>query len=85
MGTSALRITGAQRTRLCRLSATVTSQFIAADGTLIGVRMPLAEHEQPIVRTYPEIEDMERAAEEAKAVGALTAYPSTSQGDNTGT
>lgn len=56
----------------------------APDGNLIGVRAPLAEHEQPIVRTYLEVEDIARAVEEAEAAGAVIAYPPTQQGD-TGT
>lgn len=56
----------------------------APDGTLIGVRAPLAEHEQPIMRTYVEVEDIARAVQEAEAAGAVVAYPPTQQGD-TGT
>lgn len=56
----------------------------APDGSLIGVRAPLAEHEQPIIRTYLEVEDIARAAQEAEAAGAVIAYPPTQQGD-TGT
>jgi len=56
----------------------------APDGSLIGVRAPLAEHEQPIVRTYLEVDDIARAVKEAEAAGAAIAYPPTQQGD-TGT
>jgi len=56
----------------------------AADGSLIGVRAPLAEHEQPIVRTYVEVEDIVNAIQKAEAAGAVVAYPPTQQGD-TGT
>jgi predicted enzyme related to lactoylglutathione lyase len=56
----------------------------AADGCLIGVRAPLAEHEQPIMRTYVEVEDIVRVIQEAEAAGAMVAYPPTQQGD-TGT
>jgi predicted enzyme related to lactoylglutathione lyase len=56
----------------------------ASDGSLIGVRAPLAEHEQPIVRTYLAVADIARAVEEAEAAGAVIAYPPTRQGD-TGT
>ncbi|MBD3161845.1 MAG: hypothetical protein GF346_06180 [Candidatus Eisenbacteria bacterium] len=55
-----------------------------SDGSLIGVRAPLAEHEKPIIRTYVEVEDIARAVEEAEAAGAVIAYPPTRQGD-TGT
>lgn len=50
----------------------------------IGVRAPLAEHEQPIIRTYLEVDDIARAVKEAEAVGAVIAYPPTQHGD-TGT
>jgi len=56
----------------------------APDGSLIGVRAPLAQHEQPIIRTYLEVEDIAGAVEEAEAAGAVIAYPPTQQGD-TGT
>ena len=54
------------------------------DGSMIGVRAPLAEHEQPIVRAYLEVADISAAVEQAEAAGALIAYPPTRQGD-TGT
>ena len=53
-------------------------------GSLIGVRAPLAAHEQPIVRTYLEVEDIARAVKDAEAAGASVAYPPTRQGE-TGT
>ena len=56
----------------------------APDGSQIGVRAPLAEHEQPIVRTYLEVDDIARAVKEAESAGAVIAYPPTQQGD-TGT
>jgi predicted enzyme related to lactoylglutathione lyase len=56
----------------------------APDGSLIGVRAPLAEHEQPIVRTYLEVEDIARAVKEVEAAGGVIAYPPTKQGE-TGT
>ncbi|MBM3976817.1 MAG: hypothetical protein FJ299_07485 [Planctomycetes bacterium] len=52
----------------------------ASAGTLIGVRAPLAEHEQPIVRTYVEVEDIAAAVRQAEAAGAVIAYPPTRQG-----
>lgn len=55
-----------------------------ADGSLIGVRAPLAEHEQPIVRTYLEVEDIAAAVKDAERAGAMIAYPPTQQGE-TGT
>ena len=33
-----------------------------ADGTMVGIRKPLAAHEAPIVRTYLAVEDIQRAA-----------------------
>ena len=55
-----------------------------ASGTLIGVRAPLAEHEQPIVRVYFAVDDITKAVEAAAAAGAVIAYPPTKQGE-TGT
>ncbi len=54
------------------------------DGSRISVRAPLAEHEQPIVRTYLEVDDIAKAVKEAESAGAVIAYPPTKQGD-TGT
>jgi len=56
----------------------------APDGSLIGVRAPLAEHEQPIIRAYLEVDDIVKAVNEAEAAGGMVAYPPTRQG-NTGT
>jgi predicted enzyme related to lactoylglutathione lyase len=51
-----------------------------ADGTLVGIRAPLAEHDTPIVRTYFEVDDIHEAVRKAEAAGAITAYPPTLQG-----
>jgi predicted enzyme related to lactoylglutathione lyase len=51
-----------------------------ADGTLVGIRKPLAAHEQPIMRTYLEVDDIQRAVKEAEQHGATIAYPPTRQG-----
>lgn len=51
-----------------------------ADGTLLGIRKPLAAHEQPTVRTYLAVDDIERAVKEAAKSGATIAYPPTRQG-----
>ncbi len=51
-----------------------------ADGSLVGIRGPLAAHEQPIVRAYFAVEDLERAVKLAEAAGATVAYPPTRQG-----
>ena len=39
----------------------------ARDGTLVGIRKPLAAHEAPIIRTYAAVEDIQRAVKEADA------------------
>jgi predicted enzyme related to lactoylglutathione lyase len=51
-----------------------------ADGSLIGIRKPLAAHEQPIMRTYLAVEDIHQAVENAEDCGATIAYPPTRQG-----
>src|SRR5688500_8989774 len=51
-----------------------------ADGTLVGIRKPLAAHEQPIIRTYLAVEDIEQAVKKAEDAGAAIAYPPTRQG-----
>jgi predicted enzyme related to lactoylglutathione lyase len=50
------------------------------DGTLVGIRKPLAAHEEPIMRTYLVVEDIVAAAKKAEQHGALVAYPPTQQG-----
>lgn len=57
---------------------------VSPDGTRVGVRAPLAEHEQPVVRPYVEVDDIAAAVSRAQAEGAVIAYPPTQQGD-TGT
>jgi len=57
--------------------ARVASQ---ADGGLIGIRKPLAAHEQPIMRTYLAVDDIQQAVETAEEAGAKIAYPPTRQG-----
>jgi predicted enzyme related to lactoylglutathione lyase len=52
-----------------------------ADGTLVGIRKPLAAHEQPIVRTYLAVEDIQQAVKKAEENGATIAYPPTRQGE----
>ena len=56
----------------------------APDGSLVGVRAPLAPHDTPIVRTYLAVDDIALAVADAEAGGALIAYGPTVQGD-TGT
>ena len=48
-----------------------------ADGTLVGIRKPLAAHEQPIMRTYFAVEDIQQAVKTAEESGAMIAYPPT--------
>ena len=55
-----------------------------ADGGMIGVRAPLAAHEQPIIRVYFAVDDIEAAVKAAESAGAVIAYPPTRQGE-TGT
>lgn len=52
-----------------------------ADGSLIGIRAPLAAHEQSIVRTYVAVDDIARAVAEATRAGAVTAYGPVLQGE----
>jgi predicted enzyme related to lactoylglutathione lyase len=51
-----------------------------ADGTLVGIRKPLAAHEHPIMRTYVAVDDIHHAVTEAEDHGATIAYPPTRQG-----
>jgi predicted enzyme related to lactoylglutathione lyase len=51
-----------------------------ADGTLVGIRKPLAAHEQPIMRTYLAVEDIQQAVKKAEEHGAMVAYSATRQG-----
>jgi hypothetical protein len=52
-----------------------------SDGTLVGIRKPLAAHEQPIVRTYFAVQDIREAVRQAEESGATIAYPPTQQGN----
>ncbi len=51
-----------------------------ADGTLVGIRQPLAAHEQPIMRTYLAVDDIHHAVKQAEDAGATIAYGPTRQG-----
>jgi predicted enzyme related to lactoylglutathione lyase len=51
-----------------------------ADGTLVGIRKPLAAHELPIMRSYLAVEDIQLAVKKAEEHGATVAYPPTRQG-----
>jgi len=52
-----------------------------SNGTLIGVRSPLADHEKPTMRVYLAVDDIEHAAKVAEKAGAMIAYPPTKQGE----
>jgi predicted enzyme related to lactoylglutathione lyase len=52
-----------------------------ADGGLVGIREPLAAHEQPLIRTYVAVDDIHRAMKAAEESGAAIAYPPTRQGN----
>jgi predicted enzyme related to lactoylglutathione lyase len=52
-----------------------------ADGDLVGIRKPLAAHEQPIMRTYLAVGDIQQAVKKAEEAGAMIAYPPTRQGN----
>jgi predicted enzyme related to lactoylglutathione lyase len=52
-----------------------------ADGALVGIRKPLAAHEQPIMRTYFAVADLQQAVGKAEKSGAAIAYPPTPQGN----
>jgi predicted enzyme related to lactoylglutathione lyase len=52
------------------------------DGTLVGIRKPLAAHEHPIMRTYIAVDDIQQAVQEAEDHGATIAYPPTPQGQH---
>ena len=46
-----------------------------AGGGLIGVRAPMRESEEPVVRPYVLVDDIEAAVEAAKAAGCEIAHP----------
>lgn len=52
------------------------------NGGLIGIRRPLAAHEQPIMRVYLEVQDIHQAVRTAEESGAMIAYPPTPQGNH---
>ena len=55
-----------------------------SNGSFVGVRKPLADHETPTTRSYLKVTDIEKAIKTAESSGAIIAYPPTKQGD-TGT
>jgi predicted enzyme related to lactoylglutathione lyase len=52
------------------------------DGTVVGIRKPLAAHEQPITRSYLEVDDIQQTTRKAEEFGATLAYPPTRQGQH---
>lgn len=48
-----------------------------ADGGMAGIRAPMREDEEPVVRPYWLVEDIEKAVEEAEAAGAQIAMGAT--------
>jgi len=50
------------------------------DGSIVGIRKPLASHETPIIRLYAGVDDIERAAKNAIEAGGTIAYGPTKQG-----
>ena len=51
-----------------------------ADGSLIGIRKPLASHETPIMRTYIGVDDISLVTKKAVEAGGVLAYGPTGQG-----
>lgn len=48
---------------------------VLADGSIVGVRQPLRETEDPVVRPYFLVDDIEKAIDNVKAQGAKIAVP----------
>ena len=46
-----------------------------ASGNRFAVRAPMAEHEQPIVRAYMLVDNVEAAVKQAESAGATIAHP----------
>ena len=56
-----------------RLGAARTASL--ADGGLVGVRAPMSPSEQPVVRPYWLVDDIEAAVAAAEEAGAEVAHP----------
>ena len=54
---------------------------VQPDGSFLGIRKPLAEHEQPIMRTYLQVDNIHKAVKKAEEGGAIIAYPPTKHGE----
>jgi predicted enzyme related to lactoylglutathione lyase len=50
------------------------------NGTFVGIRRPLADHEDPIVRTYVAVDDLAQTLAAAEHAGATIALPATPLG-----
>lgn len=48
---------------------------VMANGGMIGVRAPMAESEEPVVRPYLLVDDIAAATEAAEAAGGMIAHP----------
>ncbi|MCE9679414.1 hydroxylase [Shewanella sp. AS1] len=48
---------------------------LMADGSIVGVRAPMRETEQPVVRPYWLVEDIEASTAAVEAMGATIALP----------
>lgn len=46
-----------------------------ADGSMVGVRGPLRDNEEPVVRPYWLVEDIEKAVEKIEEAGGQIAVP----------
>lgn len=56
------------------------ARIATGGGMLVGIRRPLAAHEQPIIRTYVAVDDIKQAVTAAEGLGATIAYPPAQQG-----
>lgn len=45
------------------------------DGSIVGVRAPMSPAEEPVVRPYWLVDNIEHAVEAAEAAGAMIAHP----------
>ncbi|AQQ67661.1 hydroxylase [Microbulbifer agarilyticus] len=46
-----------------------------SDGSIVGVRRPLRDTEEPVVRPYWLVEDIEKSVADVEATGAVIAVP----------
>ena len=64
--------------RFQAMQAELGNAFVATlpGGSLCGIRAPMNEQEEPVVRTYLRVADLETAVQEAEQLGAEIALPS---------